>query len=111
MTDQEIVEYLNRQGSKTNKGNKFTLHSIKWIRYKYKIPSANLQREGELTIKQIMEKFSVSYYVVQYWIERGIIKAEHRGNKLWIVLTQEDELKLQQWVDNSTKIAKARTQT
>lgn len=70
MTDQEIVEYFNIKGLKTNKGNKFTIDSIKWIRYKHNIPSVNLRRDGEYTIKQVMEKFSVSYYVVQYWIEK-----------------------------------------
>ena len=64
INDQDIVELFNQEGLKTNKGNTYTLHSIKWIRYKYEIPSYNLRKPGELSINEIAQKFDVSHYVV-----------------------------------------------
>lgn len=80
---------------KTNKGNIFTINSIKWIRFKHKIPSINLIKEGEFSINQIVEKFNVSHHVVRYWIDKGIVQARFIKTKIWISLddTKENELK------------------
>ncbi len=110
LTDEQIVNELNQRGLKTNKGNPYTVCSINWMRYKHKIPSARLGRPGELKIKEVMKKFDVSYYVVYYWIERKIVTSRHIGFIIWVTITLEKELELQQWVANSTKIKLAKCQ-
>jgi len=110
MADQRIVEKFNREGMKTNKGNSFSVYSIRWIRFKHGIASYNLQKPGELSVNQVAEKFGVSHYVVRYWIEYDIIKARRvHTARLWIpAIDPEKEIELENWVKNSTKIAKAK---
>ena len=82
---------------------------MQWIRYKYKIPSYNLRKPGELSINEVAQKFDVSHYVVRYWIERGIIEARKaNGHIFWILLTPEKEKELHKKVNCSTKIRLAR---
>ena len=111
MTDEQIVKKFKQLQLKTNKGNAFTIDSIKWIRYKHKIPSPQLQKAGELSIKQAAEKFNVSHYVIRYWIEHDIIKARRMGSKLWLSIESQAEDALKKRVESSTKIAIARSQS
>ena len=85
---------------------------IKWIRYKHVISSPNLRHPEELTVKEIAKKFSVSQYVVYYWIERGIINARrlNKGSPYWIMIDSNKETELLDWVRDSTKIQKQRNQ-
>jgi DNA invertase Pin-like site-specific DNA recombinase len=109
MPDQDIVQLFNNEGLKTNKGNNYTLSSVKWIRHKYGIAAYNLRKTGELSINEIAQKFNVSHYVVRYWIECGIIHARKaNGHIFWILLTPEKEQELRQKINKSTKIHKAR---
>ena len=109
MKDREIVNYLNSKGLKTNKGNAYTLFSVKWIRHKYKIPSYNFRKSGELSINEIAEKFEVSHHVVRYWIETGMIDARKaNAHKFWISLPSEKENELRKKINCSTKIRIAR---
>lgn len=105
MTDREIAAKLNEEGLITNKGNKFTVSSVEWIRYKHKIPCRFLQKPGELSVKEVAEKFNVSHYVVRYWIERNMVSARRTGTRLWISINLEQESMLRKLTDNSTKIA------
>lgn len=111
MTDQEIVAKLNEEGLMTNKGNRFTVSSIEWIRYKHKISSLLLQKPWELSVKQVAEKFNVSHYVIRYWIEHQLIDVRRVGTRLWISMNLEQEHKLRKLAKNSTKIAIARLKT
>jgi len=109
MTDQEIVELFASKALKTNKGNPYTLYSIKWIRFKYNIPSYNLRKPGEYSINEVAHKFDVSHHVVRYWIEKGIIDARKaHNNRFWIFLSPEKEYELREKVNSSTKIGLAR---
>ncbi len=110
-TDNQIAETLNQQGLRTNKGNAFTIDSIQWIRFKHKIPSPQLQKPGELTINQAAEKFNVSPHVIRYWIERDMIKARTIGSKIWVSIDFKEEAELKKYVENSTKIAIARSKS
>jgi DNA invertase Pin-like site-specific DNA recombinase len=111
MTDEQIVTQLNQEGLKTNKGNSFTLHSIRWIRFKHNIPSVRLQKPDELSINQVAQKFNVSHHVVRYWIERDMIKARKVASRLWVFLPCEKEAELKALVESSAKIAIAREQS
>ena len=111
MTDQQIINKFNQEGIKTNKGNCFTINSIEWIRFKHKIPAPRFNKPGELSINQVAEKFNISYHVVNYWIERGIISVRTVGTKKWIFLDTDKEIELRNRVESSTKIAIARSRS
>lgn len=111
MTDQQIVDKFNQEGIKTNKGNSFTINSVEWIRFKHKIPAPRFNRPDEFSINQVAEKFNVSYYVVNYWIERGIVSVRTIGVKKWIFLDTKKEIELSNRVASSTKIAIARSKS
>lgn len=109
MTDNEIVNCFNNEGLRTNKGNQYTLFSIKWIRHMHKIPSYNLRKEGELSINEAAKKFDVSHHVVRYWVERDMIKyRKTNGHRIWLFITPEKEVELYDKVNTSTKILRAR---
>lgn len=109
MTDEQIINLFNQEGLITNKGNPFTIKSIKGIRFIYKIPAlCNQKSEEELSVKQVAEKFNVSHGVVRNWIERKFIDARRIGPKTWISISLEQELELKKYIDNSSKIATAR---
>jgi hypothetical protein len=105
-TDVQIVTILNKEGLKSAKNKRFTLSMIKWIRYKYGILGPVLKRSDELTVKQVMDKFAVSRYVVYYWLERKIITGRrlNHGSPYWIAIDTQKEKELTKWVKNSTKI-------
>lgn len=109
-SDKEIAQTLNEQGVMTNKGNPFTVSSIRWIRYKHSIPAPKLKHENELSVKEVVEQFNVSSHVVYYWIERRIVKArkQNDGSPWWITIDQTTEKKLYAWIESSTKIEKVR---
>jgi DNA invertase Pin-like site-specific DNA recombinase len=106
--DKEIAEELNRQGRLSAKGKTFTASMIQWVRYKHRIPSAQYEKPGELTVHQVAERFFVNPGVVYYWIERGVIEArrKNRGSPYWITLDREKEEELKAWVRDSSRIAK-----
>lgn len=104
--DKEIAYYFNQQRLKTNKGNPFTIDSIKWIRYKHKIPAPDRRKPGEITVNEAMEKFSVSRHVVYYWIERNIVEARKpkSGVPFFLTITASKEKTLNEWVQHSKRI-------
>lgn len=106
MDDQQIAETLNQKGLKTNKGNPFTVASIKWIRYKFKIPAPSFKRSAECTVQEIANEFGVSIHVVYYWIDRGIVKARKvsQGHPWYIALNSRTKKALHDWVKNSNHI-------
>ena len=50
LSDQQIVAHLTQQALCSPHGKPFTLAMIKWIRYRYEIPSISLKRADELTV-------------------------------------------------------------
>jgi DNA invertase Pin-like site-specific DNA recombinase len=110
LTDREIIEKFNQEGLKTNKGNPFTLYSIRWIRFKHKIPAV-LPSPEEYSINQVAEKFNVSHYVVRYWIERNMVSVRRIRQKFWVLLDSTKEAELKNIVENSTKIAIVRSKS
>lgn len=104
--DADIAKHLNDEGLRSAKGKSFTASMIKWIRYRYEIPSPQLRRPEELTVTQVAERFGVSIHVVHYWIQRAVIKARqlNRGAPYWITLNPKKERELEAWVRRSAKI-------
>jgi DNA invertase Pin-like site-specific DNA recombinase len=104
--DDEIVTMLRDEGQKrTATGKLITLGTIKWLRYKYRIP-APLPPEGTLNVRQVREKYGVSLWVVHYWIERGIVPAVKRKWNAPYAITIDKELdrRLREWVVNSAHL-------
>lgn len=99
MSDQAIVKHLNEQNLQSNKGNKYTLKSIQWIRHKYNIPSYLQRKPGEFSVEELAEKLGVKQHVVRTWIEKGVVKSRRAyGYRYWITVTAIDEEKLRQRV-------------
>ena len=109
-TDQQIALALNQEGIHSAKGRDFTASMVAWIRGKHRIPAPVLQRPGELTVRQLSQKFAVSQHVVYYWLNRGLVTARRAQPKgrMWITLTAQKEQELEAWVANSKRLAKSK---
>ena len=106
LDDAQIAARLNDEGLKTNKGNPFTIKSIKWIRHKHKIPPVDDRKVGELTVKEVAARLGVSCGVVYYWIDKGLIHGRRRnaGSPYLLAVTPELEQELAQRVAQSTRL-------
>ena len=106
LMDSDIAAELNAQGIRSAKDKAFTKAMVSWIRFKHKIPCADLKCPNELTVDEVMARFGVSRHVVYYWIERRIVEARQlkRGLPYWITITEEKEQELAHWVSKSTRI-------
>ena len=106
LDDAQIAARLNDEGLKTNKGNPFTIKSIKWIRHKHKIPPVDDRKVGELTVKEVATRLGVSCGVVYYWIDKGLIHGRRRnaGSPYLLAVTPELEQELAQRVAQSTRL-------
>jgi hypothetical protein len=111
--DEQMVEELNQAGVKTRKGNRLTVSAIRWIRFKHAIAVPDLKRPEERTVSEVAAYFGVSHHVVYYWIERHHIPgrklANPKGVAWFLTIDQETEQRLQLWIEQSTRIAKAPT--
>jgi hypothetical protein len=103
LTDAQIAQALNNQGLLSSKGQPFTLSMIKWIRYRYAVPAARLQRPDEITVKQLADELGVRIYFVHYWINHGVINARQIDGHgpWWITVSNEQRLDLQNRIRNS----------
>ena len=109
MTDSQIVAELNRCGETSATGRRHTMHTISWIRWKYKIPGPSLKRPEELTVKELAARLRVQPSVIYYWITRGMIDVRRLdgGSPVWITI---DEIKLQELCDRVSRSQRMRKQ-
>ena len=109
LTDQQIVAELNRLGELSATGRRHTMHTISWIRYKYKIPGPSLKRPEEVTVQELAARLGVQPGPVYYWIKRGMIETRRikNGSPVWIKI---DEIKLQELRDRVSRSKKMRKQ-
>jgi hypothetical protein len=110
MHDKEIAEQLTREGRVSAKGQPYSVPIVAWIRWRYKIPAASMRSQGELTVKQVADRFGVSTHVVYYWIERGVLDARQPAQNApySITLSGAKSRELRQWVKKSRKIRKSK---
>jgi DNA invertase Pin-like site-specific DNA recombinase len=104
--DEDIVAMLRAEGRKsTTTGKPMALGTIKWLRYKYRIP-APPPPKGTLNVRQIRERYGVSLWVVHYWIERGIVPAVQRKPNAPYAISIDTALdrRLREWVANSAHL-------
>ncbi len=106
LDDAQIADRFNDEGLKTNKGNPFTIKSIKWIRHKHDIPAVDHRKAGELTVKETAARLGVSPGVIYYWIEKGLIRGRRHnaGSPYLLAITPELEQELAKRVAQSTRI-------
>jgi DNA invertase Pin-like site-specific DNA recombinase len=106
LPDDAIAERFRQEGYSSATGKPYSTTIIRWIRFRYRIPSPALRRPEELTVAQVAKHFGVRPGVVYYWIERTHLQARrvNAGSPYWIVLNETDKQKLQAWVQNSNRI-------
>ena len=106
LDDARIAARLNDDGLKTNKGNLFTIKSIKWIRHKHNIPRVDDRKTGEFTVKEVAARLGVSCGVVYYWIGKGLIRGRRHndGSPYLLAMTPELEQELAKRVAQSTRL-------
>lgn len=104
--DLQIAERLNQCGQTSSHGKAFQASIVRWIRYKHGIAAPARHLPGELSVKQVAERFNIRDGVVYYWIARGILPArQDKPNQPYsITLPPERELELVQCVKASTRI-------
>ncbi|NET39488.1 MAG: hypothetical protein F6K19_47245 [Cyanothece sp. SIO1E1] len=100
--DQKIADSFNQLGIRSSSGRPFTSSMIKWLRYKHHIPACPTHCQGELTVKQVAQRYDVSTHVVYYWIEIGILQAQksHSGTYR-IVISESKNQELTAWTQVS----------
>ena len=105
MTVPQIVAELNRCGEKSATGRPHSMHTISWIRWKYKIPGPSLKRPEELTVQELAARLGVQPGPVCYWVKRGMIEGRriNNGSPVWITL---DEVKMQELRDRVSRSRK-----
>jgi DNA invertase Pin-like site-specific DNA recombinase len=106
LPDVEIADQLNHEGQLSAKGQPYTVRIVQWIRWRYRIPPAELKRPEELTVQQVAKRFSTSDQVVYYWIDHSVIRSRriNPGMPHWITLSDQDEQRLREWVRKSRRI-------
>jgi DNA invertase Pin-like site-specific DNA recombinase len=106
LSDPQIAEAMNQQGLHSSRGLPFTLAMIKWIRYRYAIPSVCLKRAEELTVQQLADRLAVSIHFVHYWIKHGVIEARQLDGRgpWWITITDQQEQELHDRVRKSAHL-------
>jgi DNA invertase Pin-like site-specific DNA recombinase len=109
LTDQQIVAQLNQRGELSATGRLHTMHTIKWIRWKYRISAPALKRPEEVTVQELADRLRVLPGVVYYWAKRGVIESRriNDGSPLWITI---DEIKLQELRDRVRRSRKMQKQ-
>jgi len=104
--DDEVAVIMRSEGYKNSRtGKPITLATIKWLRYKHRIPAPQ-PPIGTLNVRQVREKYGVSLWVVHYWIERGIVSARHRKpNAPYVIdIDQETDHRLLEWIASSAHL-------
>jgi DNA invertase Pin-like site-specific DNA recombinase len=103
LPDAQVAQALNDEGLLSSKGQAFTLSIVRWIRYRYAVPAARLQRADEITVKQLADELGVSIHFVHYWIKQGVIDARQIDGHgpWWITLSASQRHDLYDRVRNS----------
>jgi DNA invertase Pin-like site-specific DNA recombinase len=109
LTDRQIVAELNRLGELSATGRPHTMHTISWIRWKYRIPAPTLKRAEEMTVQELATRLGVLPGVVYYWAKRGMIESRrlNGGSPVWITL---DDVKMQELRDRVSRSIKMQKQ-
>ncbi|MCA1679500.1 MAG: recombinase family protein [Actinobacteria bacterium] len=106
-TNEELLVELQAAGLRTGTGRPFDLKTVRWLRWRYEIPSPpkQLPQDGELTVNQIAQRLDISDGAIYYWISHGQLEARRGGaNRLYIPFPPEVERACRERVANSIHI-------
>jgi DNA invertase Pin-like site-specific DNA recombinase len=105
LDDDAIIAQLDSEGLLSATGKRFTVSMVRWLRYRHRIP-APAAPEATLSVRQVRERYSVSLWVVHYWIQHGHVDARQRrpGMPYAITITDEVDAKLRAWVTTSSHL-------
>ncbi|MEK7415676.1 MAG: recombinase family protein [Planctomycetota bacterium] len=92
LPDLDVAATLTAEGLQSATGKTFTVDMIEWIRFKHRIPRAQLKRPEELTVAEVAHCLGVSDMTVYDWVERGFLSARRLtgGAALWITLKSDE---------------------
>ena len=94
-TDRETVAILNQRGLQTGAGKRFTLTSLRWLRFargpmSYK---QHLQEKGLLTTQEMASLLDVCATTVKNWRRKGILRAHRCADKTeWLYSPPERDI-------------------
>jgi hypothetical protein len=100
--DDEIAQLMTAEGRKSPTGKPLTIATIRWIRWKHRIPAPK-PAPGAFSVRNIAERYGVSPHVVYYWVNRGVVAAQQRkeNRPYEIMLDDATDKRLQDWVATS----------
>jgi hypothetical protein len=105
LRDQELAAELNAAGQRTGAGQPFDAAAVRWLRWRYEIPTPSLLGADELSVSQVAERLGVSSAAVYYWISHDQLDARRApGNRLCVPFPPEVEQACRQRVANSAHI-------
>ncbi len=103
--DDEITALMTAEGRKSSTGKALTVDMIRWIRFKHRIPAPTAPA-GALTVGQVGARYGVSWGVVYYWIQCGVVHAQKRKQTAPYAITIDDDTDqhLRDWVAKSNHL-------
>lgn len=112
LSDKQIAAVLDGEGRISSTGKTFTACMVQWIRFKHNIRIDQTMGTGEMSVKQVAQKFAISTNIVYYWLVRGVIEAHrrNRGSPYRITLDPHKEEELRGWIENSSRIHRRQIQ-
>jgi DNA invertase Pin-like site-specific DNA recombinase len=91
-TNTQLAEHLNQTGWLTASGRPFTAESVRWMRWKHRIPSPSPLHDGEIGVHELAQRLDVGDHVIYVWIRQGKLRARRAGRrKLAITFNAEIE--------------------
>lgn len=106
-TNQQLAEHLNQAGWLTASDRPFTEDSVRWMRWKHRIPSPPKLPDGEIGVHDLAQRLDVGDAVIYRWINQGELQARRAGQrKLAITINDEIDAACRNRIANSTRIRK-----
>jgi DNA invertase Pin-like site-specific DNA recombinase len=104
-TNQQLADHLNQTGWLTASGRAFTEDSVRWMRWKHRIPSPPKLPVGEVGVHDLAQRLNVGDAVIYRWINQGKLQAQRVGQrKLAITFNDQIEAQCRKLITDSTRI-------
>ena len=99
-----LAEHLNHTGHLTASGRAFDEDSVRWLRWKHRIPSPSPLADDELGVGQLARRLGVGDHVIYTWIRQGKLHARRAGRRrLAIAFNTEIEAACRQRLADSPR--------
>jgi len=115
LPDREIAQELNRLHFLSGRRKKFHPGMIKWIRYRYKIPTAcpnaptsqfpGRRGDGRFSAQVIAKELGLSIHQVHYLRGKGILRAQQvrMNSPWWFQVTPQELDRIRQMINNPNR--------